>query len=227
MDKILIKYSDFFEDDGGFRKVVDDFKSIGKELIDEAEDLKKALKFVDADNIKMVRQFEDQAKDLVDTTKKYKETLDELNEAELDKQKTEMKGLKITKAQQKAIDELNTTLAQQKVALQVINAAEKAGEISTQKAAEARGRLKLETKATTIELRKYEKEVIDQNKLSVRQQKLIKAETTLRKGQATTIQEIRERLAALRLVASEVDITTPEGVQQVKDFNEEINNLTD
>jgi len=227
MDNILIKYSDFFEDDGGFQKAIDDFKKLGDEFIKEADRIRKGADLADIANIRAVSDLEDQIQSLTKTQKAYADTLEEVEELTEDLNETEEKGLKLTEEQDKAIAKLNVTLAQQKTALKIINEAEKQGEISITKAAEARGRLQLETKATRVELSKYTKEVLNDNKLSVRQQKLLKAQETLRTNQARSLQEIRERLAALRLVASEIDITTPEGVAEVAALNDEINSLTD
>ncbi len=226
MDNVVLKYSEFFEDDGGFDKVIQDFKNLGSEILKEAQKLKDGLDDINIFDGVQINKFEKAIDGLQDTFTGYKKAVDDVAESQENLNKQEEKGLKITKNQKKSLDELNVTLKQQQTALKIINQAEKDGALTVTDAAKARGRLKLEIKATTQEINRQQKEIIDSNKLSKEQVKLLKAEETLRKGQATTIQEIRERLSALRLVQSQINLTTEEGIQQNQEFVAEINDLT-
>jgi len=227
MDSILIKYSEFFDNDGGFEKVRSDFKQLGDFLVKEAEKIKKETQIFDLSEIERIAELEARTEKLTKTFREFNDAKKQVEKLEEKMGKTQRNNIKLTNQQSKSLDELNVELAQHRAALKVINAAEKAGEISTTKAAEARGRLRLETKNLTQEINKQEKEILNQNKLTAKEIKLQKAQIVLEKERAETIEEIRERLSALRLVASQVNITTQEGRDRVQEYNDEINELTD
>jgi len=43
MENIIVKYSEFFEDDGGFKKVLSDFDTLGEQLVGKAQKYKKDI----------------------------------------------------------------------------------------------------------------------------------------------------------------------------------------
>jgi len=59
------------------------------------------------------------------------------------------------------------------------------------------------------------------------QKRLLEAELILRKEQVETLSDVRERIKALRIVASQQNVTTEEGRAQIQAYNDEINELTE
>jgi len=226
MDNVIAKYSEFFQDDGGLDKVKKDFEELGEFLIKEAKKIRGEISLFDVSEAEKIAEYEERTEDLTKAFKDYSDAREKVTKLEKDFQKERGKSTRANIQATKRLDELNVELEQQRVAMRILNAAEKEGTISTTKAAEARGRLKLETKALTQEINKEQKEIIDSTKLSRNQQKILEAEITLQKERAETITEIRERLSALRIVAAQVNITTQEGRDTVAAYNAEIDELT-
>lgn len=227
MESVLFRYSDFFDNDGGFDRVKADFMALGDELIKEAKRIRSEISLFDTNEIDRIADLEKRTEQLNKTFREYNDARKQVENLNQTVAKSQRNNITLTNQQGKSLDQLNVELEQHRVALRVINAAQKAGELTETEAAEARGRLRLETRNLTQEIRRQEKAILDQNKLTRTEQKLQQATITLEKERATTIQEIRERLSALRLVASQVNITTEEGRAQVAAYNEEINELTD
>ena len=100
MDSILFKYSEFFENDGGFDRLKKDFTSLGDELVDEALKIQKrvndALKFGNAEE---VEKQEKQVDELVKTYKKFGDARENLNKIEEEFQKQQKKGMATTDEQ--------------------------------------------------------------------------------------------------------------------------------
>ena len=92
MDSILFKYSQFFDNDGGFENVKKDFEKLGDELVGEAEKLQKrindALKF---GNPEELEKNEKQVDDLVKTFKKFGDAREDINKIEEEFQKLQKK----------------------------------------------------------------------------------------------------------------------------------------
>lgn len=226
MDNVIVKYSDFFQDDGGFEKIKSDFKDLGEFLIKEAKKVKSEANIIDIQNIAKLSEYEERTESLAKAFESYGKSKESINNIESEYLKTQKKLSRSQLNTTKALDKLNIELAQHKVALAAVNKLEKDGKISIEEATVARGKAKLLIKSITSEINKQEKELIDMTKLTKNEIKLIEAKAILQKNEANNINQIRERLSALRIVAAEVNITTQEGKDQVAAYNSEIDELT-
>ena len=228
MESILLKYSDFFENDGGFEAIKRDFAKLGDDLVGEAADIKKRVKDqLDLGDIEGLEKTEKQTEELLKTFKKYGEAREDLAEIESEYLKQLKKTRTAEDTRIERLTELDKRLQEQKTNLRELN---KLGTING-KVIDDVNKVRQETtiniKATNKEINKLQKEVIESNDLSKKEQKLLKAKLLLDNQEVKSLDDIRERLAALRLVRNQVNIQTEEGVAQVKAFNEEIDTLTE
>lgn len=254
MDSILFNYSEFFNDDGGMDKVKSDFAKLGDDLIADAKRIKKEFsEAFNFDDIAGFKKYETLVEDMLAMSEKYAKTqtelekiskeyadaqkklakqtekLTEANDELTDSVKDEIKARKQSKKSQvestKALDDLFVQLEQHKVALKAVNELEKTGAVSVEDAAIARGRAKLMMKELTAEINKQQKELLALNQVSKAEQKLIEANIVLQKEEAKTLNDVRERIAALRVVVQSLDMEAE--AEKIKAFNDEINELTD
>ena len=137
------------------------------------------------------------------------------------------KGNTTTEEQIDLLVELDKKLNQYRLDLKKANQFEKDGIKSGEDLNKIRVEAQLNIKKTQTEIRKLQKETLEQNKLSKDEQKLLKAKIILQKDEIENVNDIRERLSALRLVRNQVNITTEEGTEQVRAYNKEIDELTE
>jgi hypothetical protein len=227
MDNVIVKYSDFFQDDGGFEKIKKDFTDLGDFLIKEAKRVKSDANLVDLQDIKAITNYEKKTEELTETFEKYAKAKEDVAKIEKEYLATQKKITRAELDSNKALDELNIELKQYQLAVKSVNELEKQGKISVEEATVARGKAKLSIKAINQEIAAQEKELIALTKLTKEEIKLMEAKAILEKEEVKNLEDIRKRLSALRLVASQVNITTEEGTAQVKKYNDEINQLTD
>lgn len=227
MDNVIVKYSEFFQNDGGFEQIKSDFKDLGEFLIKEAKRVKSEANLVDLQNISKLAEYEERTDSLAQSFQEYGKAKENITKIETEYLQTQKKITKAELNTTKALDKLNIELKQHQIALASVNRLEKEGKLSIEEATVARGKAKLLIKGITQEINKQEKELIDLTKLTKQEIKLLEAKAVLQKGEATNINEIRERLSALRIVAAQVNITTQEGKDQVAAYNSEIDELTD
>lgn len=226
MDNIIVKYSDFFQDDGGFEKIKSDFKDLGEFLIKEAKRVKSEANIIDVQNIAKLSEYEEHTESLAKAFEMYGKSKENITKIEDDYLKAQKKSSALAEKQAKSLAELELQLSKYKLDLAEVNKLERLGTKTAEEAAAARAELKLQIKETTSAISKQQKEILDSNKLTKNEIKLLEAKAVLQKEQATTINEVRERLSALRIVASQVNITTQEGIEQVSKYNAEIDELT-
>ena len=227
MDNVIIKYSDWFDDDGGFEKIRSEFKTLGDDLIKEAKRIKDGVNIFDLSNSEGIKQYEESAEKLTESFKEYAEAKKQITKIENEYVKRQKASIKATELQTKNLAELEEKLAEYRLDLKKTNAEEKLGVKTGKKSAEIRADLKIKIKAVTKEISTQQKEILESNKLSKTEEKLLKANIVLQKDRAETLSEVRERLSALRLVASQVNITTAEGQEQLEAYNAEIDELTE
>lgn len=254
MENVLFNYSEFFNDDGGMEKVKKDFLKLGDDLIAEAKRVKKefseSFSFDDlagfkkyeniveemialndkyekaqSDLIKITKEYEEAQKKLRKTNEALAGSTEDVADALKDEVTARKKAVKMQVESTEALDELYVQLEQHKVALKAVNEMEKAGTITVEEASVARGRAKLMMKELTAEIRKLETEQLKLNQLTKEEQKLLEAKITLEKEEIKTLTEVRERIAALRVVVQSLDLETE--AEKIKAFNAEINELTD
>lgn len=228
MDSILIKYSDFFQDDGGFDSLKKNFVSLGADLVVEAKKIQKevndALSF---GNPEAIAKQEKQVEELADTFKKFSDARESINKVEKEYQSLLKKGNASNEDRIKSLTELDKNLQKYRLDLKKANQFQKEGIKTGEDLNKVRVEAQVNIKKTQTEIRKLQKEVVDSNKLSREEEKLLKAKIILQKEEVETIGDIRERLSALRLVQSQVNINTEEGAAQVAAYNDEINELTE
>ena len=228
MENILVKYSEFFQDDGGFDTLKKDFVKLGDELVDEAGKIKKkvndALSLGDADEIE---KQEKATEELLKTYKKFGDARESINKVEEEFQRLQRTGNSRIEDQIDALTQLDKSLNTYRSDLRKANTSERQGIKTGEDLNRVRVEAQLNIKTTQTEIRRLQKEILDSNKLSKEEQKLLRAKITLEKEEIENITDIRERLAALRLVRNQVNITTEEGTEQVAEYNKEIDELTD
>lgn len=227
MAEAIIKYSDIIEDDGGFSKTQEDLRKLGDALIAEAKRIKKEIGIIDPKNIDLLSQYADAVEVLKQTHQTHKKTLKVVHRAQEEQEKQQKEAIKITNQQNKSLADLELEYKKLQNELKHSKKLEKEGNITTKEAAEQQSKLQVELKNVRGERTKNQKEILDSNKLSKKQEKLQKAMITLQKERAETLDEVRERMAALRTVVQDTKITTVEGKAKIADYNKEINELTD
>lgn len=228
MDSILIKYSDFFDDDGGFSNLKKDFINLGAELVTEANRIKKEVNDAFAfGNPEALAKQEKQVEELAKSFENFSNARESMNKVEEEYQKLLKKGTNTNEDRIKSLADLDKSLNQYRLDLKKANQFEKQGIDTGEDLNKVRVEAQINIKKTQVEIRKLQKEVVDSNKLSREEEKLLKAKIILQKDEIETIGDIRERLSALRLVQSQVNITTEEGAAQIAAYNEEINELTE
>lgn len=122
MENVVIKYSEFFEDDGGMAKVMNDFSKMGDNLISEAKRVKKefndsfslenpeSLAKYEAQVAKLVKvneAYEQAKRDLIEIQKAYEISLKNNTQAEINNSRAKEAAAKATKAELAAEIELN------------------------------------------------------------------------------------------------------------------------
>lgn len=106
-ENILVRYSEFFEDDGGFVKLKDDFVKLGDNLVAEANRIKKEMGSINLlDNAGMVANFEERTRKVVELSNQHKKALKDLDTAIKEHNK------EIANQNKLARDEANTRRAQ-------------------------------------------------------------------------------------------------------------------
>lgn len=225
--KPIIPYSRIIGDDGAFDKAKKDISDFGNFVEKEAEKIKISLTGIDIKNTKGLAEYSKAIDELSDMQKEYEKALKTVNDAEELNKKLKKDQRKLNTQITKSLDDLNVELEQHKVALKVTNQLEKDGLVTVEEAAKARGRLRLMTKQLTAEINKQEKEILQGNAATTKEIKLLKAKEVVQKNQIDTVENIRERIAALRIIVQNTSITTEEGRKIIADYNKEINELTD
>lgn len=71
MDNILVKYSDFFQDDGGMKKTKEDFFKLSDDLIAKAKEVRKETRIVSLDDNKGIDELITKTTQLTEVRRKY------------------------------------------------------------------------------------------------------------------------------------------------------------
>lgn len=228
MDSILINYSDFINDDGGFEKPKKDLENLGKELVKIAEqiakDVSSALNLGDEGGIDEV---EKQTEGLLGAFKKLQKARESFNDVEKEYQKLQKDAAENNADRIKSLASLDKKLNDYRKDLKQVNQFEKEGKEIGEDLNKLRVEAQINIKKTQGEIRKLQKEVIKSNELSKDEQKILEANQVLLKEEVKTRDEIRERIKALRIVSGQLNITTEEGREKLVEYNAEIDDLTD
>jgi hypothetical protein len=219
MESAVFKYSDFFDDDGGLKKVKEDFEKLGEELIGEAKKIKKEVSAnLNFDDVEAMTKTEAKVEDITKAFQEYgtaKKSIikieKEMEDALKSQAKVTDKNTTSVADNATAIEKLQIELEQYKVAVKVTNQLEKQGTVTIEEATIARGRAK-------EEMKRLSKEIAYQTKLE-------QAKILIEKNEVKTLQDVRDRMSALRLVVQSLDFEKE--ADKVKAYNDEINELTD
>ena len=210
-------------------------RDLNKERVETEVAIKKTSKaireqqteIVDAE--KIAKKEAERRKKLVEKevkeAKKRKEALDDYSKVLDITRKRQKKMSEATEGTARSLDDLYVELNEQKTALTLLNRVYKAGQISEEKFATLKGKTQLAIKETTQEIRKQEKEILKANELSKKEQKLLESKIVLQKTEIRTLEDVRERMSALRAVVQSLDLV--QDADKIKAYNAEINELTD
>lgn len=225
MENIIIRYSDFIDDDGGFQKLIREFDSLGDTLIKRAEEIKKAVNIFDVDQSDNIKELETSVESINKAFKKYEDTRGNLNKLEEEFNKTKQQSITSDNKQLSTLIRLDKELQTYRSNLKEVNTLAKLGAAGDRDLNEERVKAQLNIKRVTAEIRRNQKEVLESNELSREERKLLEARITLEQRQVKTLTQVRERIAALRVVVQSLDFQ--EQADEVKAYNDEINELTD
>lgn len=225
MENVIFKYSEFFEDDGGFNKIRSDFDKLGDDLIKKAKEIKSNIKIFDLDDLETFKKIESETETLVKTFEEYGKAKEDVN-------KIEKEFIKLQKRQSQTNDDqidelvrLDKELRKLRGDLKEINTLSQLGIKTDRNLNKERIQTEVNIKKINKEIRKQQDEIVKSNELSKDEQKLIKAKLTLQKTEIKSLNDVRERIAALRVVVQSMDYK--EQAEEIKAFNTEINALTD
>ena len=223
----IIKYSKLIEDDGGFDKLRKDLEELGNDLKKKATEMTGVFNIVDPNSKKSIQVLQDQIEELKNSYKELAETNKLLQKTEKEYIGQKKKTEKVTENSLKQLDELNMVLGTYTTALKSVSNEEKKGNLSLDEASKTRGRLNLVIKETKKAINEEQKSITEGNKLTKKQQNLIKAQITLENKRISTMDEIYDRMKALRVVIKATNLTTKEGRDAVAVMNTEIEELSE
>jgi len=227
MAEAIIKYSRLIDDDGGFDALRKDLDDLANDLQKKASDLKGVFSFVDPNSNKDVEKLQNEVEELKNAYKELMETNKLLQKAEKDYNTNAKKNAAANIKVSKSLVDLEKKLAQYKLDLKEVDTLQKLNKISEEQAIKRRVELKLKIKETSQEYNKEQKEIIASNKLTKKQKELLKAHLVLQDKRIDTMDEIYERMKALRVVVKATSITTEEGRDAIAEMNKEIDELSD
>lgn len=224
MESVLFRYSDFFDNDGGFDRVRKEFDQLGDDLIKKAKEVREKTKLFDVDQAEAIKEAEEQAETLADAFKKYGDAKKDLNKIEEEYLKTRKKVNGTEDDQIKKLAKLDKQLQTYRTDLKELNKlGTKNGKV-VEDVNKARVEAQINIKKVSKEIRDQQKEILKANELSREEQKLLKAKITLEKDQIKTLDDVRDRISALRTVVQSLDYEAQ--ADQVRAYNEEIDELT-
>lgn len=224
--KPIIPYSRIIGDDGAFDKAKQDLANFLADVLKQAEKLKGISLTVDTKDSKALADY---AKDIEGVTKQQKE-YEKALELLLKTEKLYLKASEEVRKSEmdkfKSLTDAELQLSEYRKELTKLQKTEKASPVQNRKNADAITELKLRIKDLTTEYNKNQKEVLERGKLTANEIKLLKAKQTVENKQVDTLQEVRGRMNALRLVVQNTSLTTEEGRKTIEKYNKEIDELT-
>lgn len=233
MAKAIIKYSDLIENDGGFEALVKDLEKVEATLNEKAKSLKGSIKLVDVADTKSLEKYKEEVEvlkkayeSLSEASKAVRKAEEERKEVIREQNKLNKEGAEAQEKNRKSLESFYIAQESLKNQLKEVNQNEKKGIISTQEAILLRGKYRNELKQTSKEITAMEKAVNDANKENEKENAIIKAKLLIQDKQVDTLQQISERMQALRLVVKNTNITTKEGREAVASMNAEIDQLS-
>lgn len=225
MENIIYKYSEFFFDDGGFDKIRNDFDKLGDDLVKRAKEIRTQIRLFDADDVQSLKTYESEVEQLMKVFKKYgesKSAIVDIEKAYLEQKKKEAQS---NDEQIDALVELDKKLRDHRDSLAEINTLSKLNIKTDRDLNRERIQAEINIKKTNKAIQQQQAEIIKSTELSKKEQKLIQAKITLEKTEMNTLDDVRERMAALRVVVQSMNYK--EQADEIKLMNAEIDELTD
>ena len=227
MSKAIIKYSRLIENDGGFNTLRKDLEDLQKDSESRGLEIRKGFKIIDPNDSTEIAKIQKEISELRMSFKELDETKKILTKTEENYLKTQKLQSRTTTKTTKSLEELEKQLASYKLDLKQLNTQEKKNQVSQTDSIKQRAELKIRIKETSQALAAEQKEILNANKLTKKQKDLIEALNVVENKRVSTIDEIHQRMKALRIVIKNTSIDTEEGKERIKQFNEEINSLSD
>lgn len=224
MEGVFFKYSEFYEDDGGFDQIRKDFDKLGDDLQRRAREIKSSVQIFDLDNVEGIKEFESETESLTKAFKKYGDAKSDINKIEEAYRKEVEKVNQSNDDQIERLIELDKKLQTYRSELKEVNTLSKQGIKTDRDLNKERVEAQLNIKNVSKEIRDQQKEVLKSNDLSRKEQKLIEARIVLQKEEIRNRDELRDRIKALRIVVDSLDFETQ--ADEIKQYNAEINELT-
>lgn len=224
MEGVFFKYSEFYEDDGGFDQIRKDFDKLGDDLQRRAREIKNSVQIFDLDNVEGIKEFESETESLTKAFKKYGDAKSDINKIEEAYRKEVEKVNQSNDDQIERLIELDKKLQTYRSELKEVNTLSKQGIKTDRDLNKERVEAQLNIKNVSKEIRDQQKEVLKSNDLSRKEQKLIESRIVLQKEEIRNRDELRERIKALRIVVDSLDFETQ--ADEIEKYNAEINELT-
>lgn len=225
MEQAIYNYSQFFNNDGGFDKVRSDFDKLGDDLIKKAKEIQSKIQLFNSDDVDSLKKYEDQTEDLIKVFKKYGDAKDSIVKVEQAFLEAQKKNNKSNEEQVDNLVSLDKELSKYKDQLAEINTFSKNNIKTDRNLNKERVEAELQIKKVRKAIQLQQKEILKGNELSKKEQKLLKAKITLEKEEVKTLDDVRERMSALRTVVQSLDLE--EQADQISAFNKEIDELTE
>lgn len=219
MERIIFKYSQFFDDDGAFEQAEQKINDFGKRIVESAkktsEDFKKNLNL---ENVEALEKYENDVNLLVEAQKKQQKATSDLQKIQEEYLKQIKKNNTTDQEQIDNLTKLDKQLQEYRTNLKELN---KFGTIQgkvVKDVNKARVQEQLNIKKVSKEIREQQKELLKQNELSTKEKKLIQARLVLQKEEVNTRGEIKERIAAINTVIDNSIAKTDEEKKAIQDL---------
>lgn len=223
--KPIINYSRIFEE-GIFDKAKAELSDYVKYFKTEAANLKITLSGVDARDTKGLAEYAKEVENLKAMKLEYEKAMKALIKTEDLYRKVEAQARQAELDKVKALTDAEIQLKEYREELEKLTKEQKRSPKVNRETAERVTELKLRIKDLTAEYNRNQKEVLETGKLSAKEQKMLRALETIENKRVDTLQEVRDRMAALRLVVQNTSLTTEEGRKKIEAYNTEIDELT-
>ena len=171
MENAVFKYSDFFQDDGGFDKAKKDLEAFGKDIIKTAESIKSQVKFFDVENVEGLQDLEKQTETINKAFQKYEKARVDVNKIEKEYLKTIRQTNASTDQQIDDLAALDKRLQTQRTNLKELNTLGTINGKVIDDVNKARVEAQLNIKEINTQIRAKQKEILKSNELSKEEQK--------------------------------------------------------
>jgi len=106
-DNIVIKYSDFFQDDGGFKRTKEQFYKLGDDLIVKAKEVREKTRLISLNETEQINKLMTDTQALIEMRKKYAQSLQNIKRLEKQLETARKRKPKIFNAETEAIKKRN------------------------------------------------------------------------------------------------------------------------